>query len=101
MIKRQLGSIPLVLHLPIGSESNFMGVIDLIANVAIVWTDTEKNLGAQYTRYPLEGLDAAALEKQSRALPALDSNLRALAASYRTALIEQVVEHDEQVCTTI
>ena len=46
MIER-LGATPLVLQLPLGSESNFKGVIDLILMKAIVWQ--EETLGAKFT----------------------------------------------------
>ena len=34
MIKKQLEATPLILQLPIGVESDFAGVIDLVANTA-------------------------------------------------------------------
>jgi elongation factor G len=51
MIKKRLGASPLVLQLPIGSEDQFEGVIDLIAMEEIVW-DTE-SLGASFKRQPI------------------------------------------------
>ena len=45
MIKDRLGAKPLVLQLPLGSESEFKGVIDLIRMKAIVWQD--EKLGAK------------------------------------------------------
>ena len=39
MIIDRLGAIPAVLQLPIGSESEFVGVIDLIKMQAIIWKD--------------------------------------------------------------
>merc|ERR1712046_214923 len=47
MIVERLGANPLVLQLPLGSESNFKGVIDLILMKAIVWQ--EETLGAKFT----------------------------------------------------
>ena len=46
MIVDRLGAYPLVLQLPIGIESNLKGVVDLVANNAIVWKD--ENLGAEF-----------------------------------------------------
>ena len=37
MIADRLGACPLVIQLPIGSESSFKGVIDLVSNKAIIW----------------------------------------------------------------
>ena len=39
MIVSRLGATPLVINLPIGSESDFKGVVDLVKNKAIVWKD--------------------------------------------------------------
>lgn len=38
MIETMLGAKPAVTTLPIGSEDNFQGVIDLVAMKAITWT---------------------------------------------------------------
>jgi len=38
-IKDRLGATPLAMHIPIGSEANFSGVIDLMQSKAIVWED--------------------------------------------------------------
>ena len=44
MIKDRLGSTPLVMQLPIGSESNYEGLIDLVQMKEIIWK--EESLGA-------------------------------------------------------
>ena len=46
MIKERLGANPVPIQLPIGKEENFKGVIDLVAQKAIVWND--EALGAEY-----------------------------------------------------
>src|SRR5688500_14471879 len=46
MIKDRLGSKPLVTQMPIGTESNFKGLVDLVSNKAIIWL--EETLGAKY-----------------------------------------------------
>jgi elongation factor G len=46
MIQDRLGARPLVLQLPIGSEDQFKGVIDLVQMKAILWD--EESLGAEY-----------------------------------------------------
>lgn len=33
-----LGANPLVLHVPVGSEDTFKGVVDLVQNKAIIWS---------------------------------------------------------------
>ena len=47
MIVDRLGANPLVLQLPLGAESDFKGVIDLIEMKAIVWQ--EETLGAKFS----------------------------------------------------
>ncbi len=46
-IKEKLQAKPLVMQLPIGAESTFTGVVDLVRMVAYVWKDTS-DLGAHY-----------------------------------------------------
>src|SRR6266540_914616 len=45
-IKTRLGAKPIAIQLPIGSEINFKGIIDLVRMVGIVWED--ETLGAKY-----------------------------------------------------
>jgi elongation factor G len=84
MIQKQLEAVPLVLQLPIGIESAFVGVIDLVTNTAVIWENEE--LGAKFRVYPLA--DAPVV---------VSPELKAKAAEYRTKLIELVVEQDEEV----
>jgi len=76
-IVKQLGAKPLVLQLPIGSESDFKGVVDLIKMKAIVWKD--ENMGAEY-----EELE-------------IPDDLKEKAESYREELVEMAVEEDEDM----
>ena len=39
MIRERLGANPIPVQMPIGFESDFMGVVDLIEEKAIIWTD--------------------------------------------------------------
>ncbi|MFN7039155.1 MAG: elongation factor G [Alphaproteobacteria bacterium] len=59
MMKDRLGAVPLVLQLPIGSEENFVGIVDLITMKAIIWKD--ESLGAEfsYQEIPSDLLDKA------------------------------------------
>jgi elongation factor G len=77
MIVDRLGAQPLVLQLPIGVESDFKGVVDLITQQAIVWK--EETLGAEF---------------QSVDIPA---ELQDQVATYRERLIELAVEQDDAV----
>ena len=38
-IRERLGANPIAMQLPIGSEANFSGVIDLLTEKAIIWED--------------------------------------------------------------
>ena len=42
----RLGARPAVLYLPIGIESGFKGLVDLVENRAIIWLD--ESLGAKF-----------------------------------------------------
>jgi elongation factor G len=46
MIRERLGANPLPIQLPIGSEENFRGLVDLVTMQAIVWDD--ESMGAKY-----------------------------------------------------
>src|ERR1700716_704451 len=46
MIRDRLGSKPLVTQIPIGTESSYKGLIDLVSNKAIIWL--EETLGAKF-----------------------------------------------------
>jgi elongation factor G len=75
MIVDRLGARPAVLQLPIGSESDFVGVIDLIKMKAIVWKD--ETMGAEYVE---EEIPADLADK---------------ATEYREKLVELVVDQDD------
>ena len=77
MIKDRLGSTPLVMQLPIGSESNYEGLIDLVQMKEIIWK--EESLGAEFEY------------KEIR------EDLKAEAEKYRSELIESAVEQDDEV----
>ncbi len=77
-VKDRLGGNALELQLPIGSEDNFKGVVDLVKNCAYIW-EAEADLGATYETVEIP---ADMVEK---------------AAEYREALIETVAEMDDAV----
>jgi len=63
MIKDRLNAVALVLQLPIGLESDFIGVVDLIAMKALVWRGETKK-GEDYV---IEEIPADMLEKSKAA----------------------------------
>ncbi len=50
-IKEKLGANPVPLQIPIGSEDDFRGIVDLVTNKAYVWES--ENLGSQYHEIPV------------------------------------------------
>jgi elongation factor G len=75
-IKERLGAKPVPIQLPIGSEANFKGIIDLVRMTAVVWE--EESLGAKYHDEPIP----AHLEEAAR--------------QARADMIEACAELDEQ-----
>ncbi|MEO0091638.1 MAG: elongation factor G [candidate division WOR-3 bacterium] len=51
MMKEKFSLIPVAIQLPIGSESDFQGCIDLIYEKAFVWLD--ETLGAEFREIPI------------------------------------------------
>ncbi|MFO7656290.1 MAG: elongation factor G [Bacteroidales bacterium] len=77
-IKEKLGALPVPMQIPIGSEENFLGVIDLIQRKAIVWKEDEK-LGMRY--------DYAEIPE----------DLIELTEEWREKLVEAVCESDDDL----
>jgi len=86
-IIKQLGSTPAILQLPIGSEGDFLGVIDLVTMEAVVWRG--EDLGASFDRIPLD--------EAVGTVDFVDEALATKAKEYREQLIELAVEQDEDV----
>jgi elongation factor G len=78
MIKDRLNAVALVLQLPIGNESDFIGVVDLIAMKALVWRGETKK-GEDYA---IEEIPADMAEKAKQA---------------RYEMIETLAENDDTV----
>ena len=79
-IKDRLGAEPLVLQLPIGAENDFVGVVDLIHQRALVWPGDAKGDVTMGAKYEIEEIPADMLDK---------------VAEYRHALVERVAEADD------
>ncbi|MGA7163759.1 MAG: elongation factor G [Pseudolabrys sp.] len=78
-IKTRLGAKPVAIQLPIGSEQNFKGLVDLVRMKGVVWDD--ESLGANYhdIDIPADKLDDA--------------------KNYREQMIEAAVELDDAAMT--
>ena len=77
MIKDRLGCSTLVLQLPIGSESNFKGVVDLVKMKAVVWE--AESLGAKFNYQEIP------------------EDLLSEADEYRETMLESIVELNDDV----
>ena len=76
-IKQRLGSSPVPIQLPIGSEDNFSGVVDLIRMKAIKWND--EDLGATYVEEDVP------------------ENMTAICKVWRDKMIESAAEASEEI----
>jgi elongation factor G len=75
-IRERLGANPVCVQLPIGAESDFTGVVDLVRMEAIVYTD-----------------DLGTTSKRSE----IPAEMAAQVAEYRHTLLEAVAECDDEV----
>ncbi len=76
-VKEKLGANPVPLQVPIGSEDEFKGVVDLITNQAIVWDEETKGSTYQVIDIPEELQDTV--------------------DEYREALMEVAAEYDDNI----
>ncbi|MBU8875060.1 elongation factor G [Reyranella sp. MMS21-HV4-11] len=75
MIVDRLGAKPLVTQLPIGSEGEYKGLVDLVSNKAIIWL--EETLGAKFE------------------VVEIPDEMKEKAAEYRAKLLDMAVEQDD------
>jgi elongation factor G len=76
-IRKRLNAKPVAIQIPVGQESHFRGVVDLIQMKAIIWND--ETLGAQYE---VQEIPAELLKK---------------AEAFRMQLVESVAENDDDM----
>ena len=76
-VEKVLGAHPLVMTLPIGTEDEFVGVVDILTEKAYVWDDS-----GQPENYTIEDVPADMVEKL---------------AEYREKLVETAVEQDDDL----
>ena len=76
-VKKVLGATPLVMTLPIGTEENFIGVVDVLSQQAFVWDESGDPLNYEVQEIPADLID--------------------LAQEYREKLIESVIDQDEDL----
>ena len=78
----RLGARPLVVQLPIGAESDFLGVVDLLEMKAYVWPGDAKGDVTMGSSYEVQEIPADLVEK---------------AEQYRAELVEAVAESSEEL----
>ncbi|MFH7242906.1 MAG: elongation factor G [Spirulina sp.] len=76
-VKNVLAAQPLVMVLPIGTENDFVGVVDLLTRKAWVWDDSGKPENYEITDVPADMVDQV--------------------EEYRDALVELAVEQDDEI----
>ncbi len=76
MIRQRLGANPLVINFPIGAESDFKGVVDVVAMKGIIWED---EMGSN----PVE--------------TEIPADLKAKAEELHSKLVEMAVEQDDAI----
>ncbi|ALE07031.1 elongation factor G [Arthrobacter sp. ERGS1:01] len=81
-IINRLGAKPLVMQLPIGVESEFIGVVDLLTMKAFVWAGDSKGDVTMGAAYEVQEIPADLQEK---------------AEEYRAALVEAAAESSEEL----
>ena len=78
-IREKLGAVPVAITLPIGKEAEFRGLIDLVAMKAHIWPEGADDSGAKYD------------------ITDIPADLKAAADAARAAMIDAVVEFDDDV----
>lgn len=76
-IKERLGANPIPIEIPIGQEDLFKGVVDLIANKALIWDETSN--GTKFYEVPMP------------------DDLKETAYEFRQRLIEGVAEENDEL----
>ncbi|NJN42871.1 MAG: elongation factor G [Flammeovirgaceae bacterium] len=74
-VKEKLGSKAVPLQLPIGTEENFKGVVDLVNNRGVIWNEEDKGMTFEVVPIPADMVEEA--------------------KEYREKLLEAVAEYDE------
>lgn len=75
MIRDRLKANPVAIQLPIGKESDYKGVIDLVEMKAVIWD--EESLGAKFH------------------VAEVPAEMTELAAEYREKMIDELASHDD------
>ena len=77
LVRERLGAHPVALQIPIGREDQYRGLVDLIDEVGLVWTDDDDSLGKEYTKIEIP------------------ADMKEQVKEYREKMIEGLAEVDE------
>lgn len=77
MIRERLGANPIAIQWPIGQESNFRGIVDLLAMQAYMWDETDLGTSAKEVEMP--------------------ESVREDAEKARHTIIERIIETDDEL----
>ena len=89
MIKKRLGARPLPIQIPIGSEDNFKGMIDLIRMKALIWDSDDKDSVWQELEVTPDLADKLGITVPT------DRQLLEKVQHYRTELVDTALEMDD------
>jgi len=89
MIKKRLGSRPLPIQLPIGSEDNFKGMVDLVEMKAMVFESDDRDAKAVAHEITPDLADKLGITVPS------DRKILADIEKYRTDLVDTCLEQDD------
>ena len=79
LVRDRLGAHPVAVQIPIGREDQYRGLVDLIDEVGLVWTDDDDSLGKEYTKIEIP------------------ADMREQVKEYREKMIEGLAEVDEHL----
>jgi elongation factor G len=79
MLKSRLGAHPVPLHIPIGREDQYRGLVDLIDQQALVWDENDETLGKEFKKV------------------AVPADLADTVKEYREKMIEALAEVDDHL----
>jgi elongation factor G len=79
MLKSRLGAHAVPLHIPIGREDQYRGLVDLIDQTGLVWDENDETLGKEFKKVPVP------------------ADLLDTVKEYREKMIEALAEVDDQL----
>jgi elongation factor G len=79
LVRERLGAHPVAVQIPIGREDQYRGLVDLIDEVGLVWTDDDDSLGKEFTKIEIP------------------ADMREQVKEYREKMIEGLAEVDEHL----